>query len=64
MHSASIPLTIATQLKSQCVEGNINLLRCGFGVGLSSGTVALNVGHVVISNMVEVEKNAINNGYK
>ena len=54
--SASIPLTIATQMKKQCVDGNVNLLCCGFGVGLSWGAVALNVNHVVVSDLVEVEK--------
>lgn len=54
--SASIPLTIATQLKDQCVDGCVNLLCCGFGVGLSWGTVALNVNHAVVSDLVEVDK--------
>lgn len=52
--SASIPLTIVTQLKEASSQQNINLLCCGFGVGLSWGTVAMNLNHIVISDLVEV----------
>ena len=54
--SASIPLTIVTQLKDSCEKHNVNLLCCGFGVGLSWGTVAFNLDHIVISNLVEVSQ--------
>ena len=54
--SASIPLTIATQLREQCTSGRVSLLCCGFGVGLSWGTVALNVENIVIPNLVEVDE--------
>lgn len=54
--SASIPLTIATQLKDCCKEGHVSLLCCGFGVGLSWGTVALQVEKVIIPELVEVEE--------
>ena len=53
--SASIPLTIATQIKDQCRNGHVKLLCCGFGVGLSWGTVALDVDHLVIPDLIEVE---------
>ena len=54
--SASIPLTIITQLKDVCSAQKVSLLCCGFGVGLSWGTVALNVDHIVVSELVEVDK--------
>lgn len=54
--SASIPITIVTQLKEVSSKQSINLLCCGFGVGLSWGTVALNLNHIVVSDLVEVNK--------
>jgi 3-oxoacyl-[acyl-carrier-protein] synthase-3 len=54
--SASIPLTIATQLKDACTRGEVKLMCCGFGVGLSWGTVALKVNNIVIPELVEVEE--------
>ena len=54
--SASIPLTIITQLKEVSSNQRIKLLCCGFGVGLSWGTVALNLDHIVVSNLVEVSQ--------
>ena len=53
--SASIPLTIATQIKDNCTKEDVKLLCCGFGVGLSWGTVALEVDHLIIPNLIEVE---------
>ena len=54
--SASIPITIVTQLKDASSQQCINLLCCGFGVGLSWGTVALNLDHIVVSDLVEVNQ--------
>ena len=54
--SASIPLTIVTQLKDVSSQRNINILCCGFGVGLSWGTVALGLDHIVVSDLVEVSQ--------
>ncbi len=54
--SASIPLTITTQLREQCTSGRVSLLCCGFGVGLSWGTVALNVENIVIPNLIDVDE--------
>ena len=51
--SASVPLTIVTQLKGKC-ENNKKLICCGFGVGLSWGTVAIDFNNVVVSDLVEV----------
>lgn len=52
--SASIPLTIVTQLKNRCENGS-KFICCGFGVGLSWGTVAFVSDGLVISELVEVE---------
>lgn len=52
--SASIPLTIVTQLKNRC-ENGFKFICCGFGVGLSWGTVAFVSDGLVVSELVEVE---------
>lgn len=52
--SASIPLTIVSQLQSLSSKGMVKFLCCGFGVGLSWGTVAFEVKNLVISDLVEV----------
>ena len=51
--SASIPLTIVTQLKGKIEERPTKFICCGFGVGLSWGTVAFATDHIVISDLVE-----------
>ena len=53
--SASIPITIATELKNQ-VAGHKKFICCGFGVGLSWGTVAFDTDNLVISDLVEVDE--------
>lgn len=39
--SATIPLTVVTQLKDEVVNKDLSLILCGFGVGLSWGTAHL-----------------------
>ncbi len=52
--SASIPLTIVTRLNNG-KSNNKTILCCGFGIGLSWGTVILKLDNeVIISNIVEV----------
>lgn len=60
--SASIPLTIVTQLKGKC-EDKIKFICCGFGVGLSWGTVAFETDDIVISDLVEVGEEVIDSKY-
>ncbi len=60
--SASIPLTIVTQLKGKC-EDKTKFICCGFGVGLSWGTVAFETENVVISDLVEVGEEIIDSKY-
>lgn len=54
--SASIPLTIVTQLKEKIEKRYTRFLCCGFGVGLSWGTVAFNTNSIVLSDLVEVDE--------
>ena len=54
--SASIPLTIVTQLKGKFENKPTKFICCGFGVGLSWGTVAFTTdNNFVVSDLVEVE---------
>lgn len=57
--SASIPLTIVTQLKDRIENKPTKFICCGFGVGLSWGTVAFETDNIVISDLVEVSENEI-----
>ena len=53
--SASIPITIVTQLKDRLACGKkTNFIGCGFGVGLSWGTIHFVTDNIVISNLVEL----------
>ena len=54
--SASIPLTIVTQLKGKIENKSTKFICCGFGVGLSWGTVAFTAENMLISELVEVEE--------
>ncbi len=51
--SASIPVTIVTQLKDKLV-GHKKIIGCAFGVGLSWGTVAFETENLVMSDLVEL----------
>ena len=53
--SASIPLTMVTQLANQLRTQPTKLIGCGFGVGLSWGSVAFETNQIVVSDLVEVE---------
>jgi len=54
--SASIPLTMVTRLGEKGL-GKCKFVCCGFGVGLSWGTVAFSTNGLVLSKLVEVEVN-------
>lgn len=55
--SASIPLTIVTQIKDEASKGHKTFICCGFGVGLSWGTVKFSTDNLIIPNLVEVDSN-------
>lgn len=52
--SASIPLTIVTQLKEKVENKPLKFICCGFGVGLSWGTAAFETRKLIISDLVEL----------
>lgn len=62
--SASIPLTIVSQLRGQFENQLTKFICCGFGVGLSWGTVAFDTQDVLIPEIVEVKDDEDNYGYK
>ena len=53
--SASIPLTIVSQCRNT-LHNSAKLICCGFGVGLSWGTVAFDVDNIVIPDVVLVDE--------
>lgn len=62
--SASIPLTIVSQLRGKFENKPTKFLCCGFGVGLSWGTVAFETNNLVIPDIVNVKDNEDNYGYQ
>ena len=54
--SASIPHTIVTELAEALSQSTapMSMIGCGFGVGLSWGTVSFELNHPVISKLVEL----------
>lgn len=52
--SASIPLTIVSQLKGEIEKKQTKLLCCGFGIGLSWGSVFFEQDSIVLSDLVEL----------
>lgn len=54
--SASIPLTIVSQLKGKIEEKPTRFICCGFGVGLSWGTVAFESDNIKVSELAEVDE--------
>jgi 3-oxoacyl-[acyl-carrier-protein] synthase-3 len=52
--SASIPLTIVSQLKGKVEQRKTRFLCCGFGIGLSWGSVAFNQDGIVLPQLVEM----------
>ena len=52
--SASIPLTIVGELRGKFENKPTKFICCGFGVGLSWGTVAFETDNIVVSELVEV----------
>jgi 3-oxoacyl-[acyl-carrier-protein] synthase-3 len=52
--SASIPLTILSELRKEALQEKHSYIGCGFGVGLSWATVAFHLDHIVVSDLVEI----------
>jgi len=52
--SATIPLTMATQLHKELQENKLQHVACGFGVGLSWGSMYFTTDHIICPSLVEV----------
>ena len=52
--SATIPITINTELRGKIENKPTLFIACGFGVGLSWGTVLFSTYNIVLSDLVEV----------
>ena len=62
--SASIPLTIVSQLRGKFEDKPTKFICCGFGVGLSWGTVAFETNEIVIPEIVNVKDEEDDYGFK
>ena len=51
--SVSIPLTIVSELRNQ-LQGQKNLVLCGFGVGMSWATASIKTDNCFISKLIEI----------
>lgn len=61
--SASIPLTIVGELRGKFENELTKFICCGFGVGLSWGTVVFETKNIVVSELVEVDDEIAKNVY-
>lgn len=52
--SASIPLTLVTQLREELQSKSLNLLMTGFGVGLSWGVTSLSLDRIKCPELIEL----------
>jgi 3-oxoacyl-[acyl-carrier-protein] synthase-3 len=52
--SATIPLTLVSELKSDLKTKELNLLACGFGIGLSWGTLHLRTNKLSCVELIEI----------
>jgi len=53
---SSIPLTIVTRLKNEVSEKKCSLLTCGFGVGLSWGSLYLELDQIKCPDVILIKK--------
>jgi len=52
--SASIPVTVVTELQNQVANQKLNILYCGFGVGLSWGSVIAQTENIYCPDLLEI----------
>jgi 3-oxoacyl-[acyl-carrier-protein] synthase-3 len=52
--SATIPLTIVSELKNRIQLEKLDLILCGFGIGLSWGTMYLSTNNIVCTDVIEI----------
>ena len=51
---ASIPLTMVTQCKEKLESAKVKNIGCGFGIGLSWGSVLFDTDHIVVPELIEL----------
>ena len=51
---ASIPLTLVTRLRKNLEGKKLKLICCGFGVGLSWGSIYFETDNIIVSDLVEL----------
>lgn len=51
---ASIPVTLVTRLAKSLRQDHNRIIACGFGVGLSWGSVFFETNSVIVSNLIEI----------
>jgi len=51
---ATIPLLMVTNLKNELINKRLNLLLCGFGVGLSWGSAVVSTDKIICSDLIEI----------
>jgi len=51
--SASIPITIVTELREAIARHSSKVILCGFGVGLSWGTAYTTLDHITVPELIE-----------
>lgn len=52
--SASIPLTMVTELKDKLSNDKLEIIGCGFGVGLSWGSVSFSTNKICVPQLIEI----------
>ncbi|NOU16865.1 MAG: ketoacyl-ACP synthase III [Bacteroidales bacterium] len=52
--SASIPLTLVTECNKNLINKKQKVIACGFGVGLSWGSVYFDLSNIVCSTLIEI----------
>lgn len=51
---ASIPLTFVSCLRDELRNGKKNIIGCGFGVGLSWGSIYFETDKIVVPELLEI----------
>ena len=52
--SATIPLTMTTQIREELQQKPTKLITCGFGVGLSWGTIYFETNNIICPELIEI----------
>ena len=52
--SATIPLTLVSELRNELQNQKLQMVGCGFGVGLSWGTVYFSIDKICVPELIEI----------